>query len=65
MIANQDNSLTPEEFASLDELAKGPLTIEIPVKHAEKFLKLSLIVKVRSEYFLTEAGERRLVLRRP
>jgi hypothetical protein len=60
MTADPDDALTREEFASLGQLAKGPLATEVPPEHILKLSKLGLIAKVRSEYMLTEAGLRQL-----
>ena len=60
MTTNPDSSLTQEEFASLGQLAKGPLATEVPPEHAEKLSNLGFITKIRGEYILTEAGLRQL-----
>ena len=54
-------TLTPEELGSLRRLAKEPLvTRAVPPQHILKLSNLGLIVKVRIEYMLTEAGRRRV-----
>jgi hypothetical protein len=55
-----DSPLTPEELASLREIAKGPRATQIPFEHTEKLLKLGLITQIRLVYFLTEEGKWRL-----
>ena len=60
MTTNQDDALTPEEFASLGQLAKGPLATEVPADHAERLSNLGFIAKIRGEYVLTETGLRQL-----
>ena len=64
MITNPGDSLTPEEFASLREIAKGPLA-EVPPEHTKKLSKLGLITKTRLEYILTDDGQRQLAQERP
>ena len=46
MTMNPEDSLTREEFASLGQLAKGPLATEVPAEHAEKLLNLGFIAKI-------------------
>ena len=65
MTTNPAGPLTPEEFASLRELAKGLLATEVPPQHTDKLLKLGLIMKSRHEYALTEAGKSQLARGRP
>jgi hypothetical protein len=57
MADNPADSLTVPEFASLVEIAKGPLADDVPPEHAEKLLKLGLIMKAGPDYIVTEAGE--------
>ena len=45
-----------EEFASLGQLAKGPLATAVPVEHVEKLSKLGFIAKISGEYIITEVG---------
>jgi hypothetical protein len=53
--------LSPEELASLKEIARGPFsTDKIPEPHVAKLSELGFIAKRTLEYNLTEAGERRL-----
>lgn len=56
MAENPADLLTVPEFASLVEIAKGPLA-DIPPEHAEKLLGLGLIMKAGPDYIVTEAGE--------
>jgi hypothetical protein len=65
MATNPGSSLTPEELATLREIAKGRLATEVPPEHAEKLTKRNLITKVRFQYFLTEVGKRLLALGQP
>jgi hypothetical protein len=51
--------LTSQEFASLAEIAKGPLaTPGIPPEYEARLMELGLITeKTAHEFYLTEAGE--------
>jgi hypothetical protein len=53
--------LTRNEFASLRDIAKGPLVTAVSAKHAEKLTRLGLIAKERLQYFLTDSGKTLLV----
>jgi hypothetical protein len=57
MAENPADLLTVPEFASLVEIAKGPLAGGIAPEHAEKLLELGLIMKAGPDYIVTEAGE--------
>jgi hypothetical protein len=53
-----DAQLTPEELASLRELAKGALAGPVPFEHKQRLSDLNLIHIMTSEAVLTEAGVR-------
>jgi hypothetical protein len=59
MTPNTD-ALTPEEFASLRELAKGMLATQVPAAHTAIFLRFGWVTQRLLEYSLTDEGTKRL-----
>ena len=54
------DSLTPEEFASLREIAKGLLQGRTPDEHKTTLAGLGLISQRNGEWKITAAGVQRL-----
>ena len=65
MTEHPDDSLTPEEYASLRELNKGLFAVEVLAEHKKKLSKLGLITTICMEDHLTDEGLKRLAQGRP
>jgi hypothetical protein len=60
MDQDPDAPLTPQEFASLREVALELLQREIPEDHREKFVRLGLVTYTFDGLRMTQAGQMRL-----
>lgn len=56
MISVADIHLTPEEFRSLSEVAKGLTQRPIPAEHKAALLRAGLIAEALGSLMLTNAG---------
>lgn len=55
-----ESTLTADEFASLQELNKGPHAVAVPPEHKQRLLALGLIEMRLKEPVVTDAGHKLL-----
>ena len=60
MASAADTDLTPEEFQSLSEVAKGLTQRPIPAEHKARLLRAGLIAEALGSLMLTNAGTMRV-----